>query len=121
MSNYPVWTKFNEEYPHFIEVYGDTHQVALQLVLASGQLDSIANRVVSELTWTAMQEADDILLLCSQDRPWGGLRLLRGLFERTTTLKYLVQNPEQIQAFVEYDAADRKAILDGTEKTIGYR
>ena len=121
MSSHPVWTKFREEHPLFAEIYGETLQTATDLVLDSAEDESIPNRVVSELAWTATQEADDILVLCSQDRPWGGLRLLRGLFERTVTLKYLVQNTEQIEAFIEYDAVDRKSILDGIEKTVRYR
>jgi hypothetical protein len=75
-----------------------------------------ADAVVLELMSASLPDFDDILLLCSQDRLWGALKLLRSLFERTVTLKYLAKNKGEIDKFLKYDAVDWDAILSGIEK-----
>jgi len=46
----------------------------------------------------------------------GAIKLLRGLFEGTVTLKYLADNKGEVDAFLKYDAVDWDAILSGIKK-----
>jgi hypothetical protein len=68
-----------------------------------------------------MPDLDDILTLSSHDGHWGALKLLRSLFERTVTLKYLVENPAEAQAFIDFDAIDWQQVLTGIEAKHGIR
>ena len=51
------------------------------------------------------------MTLSSHDGHWGALKLLRSLFERTVTLKYIAQNPAEAEAFRDFDALDWQQIL----------
>jgi hypothetical protein len=55
---------------------------------------------------------------CSKDRHWGALKLLRVLFERTVTLKYIAQNPGEAEAFLGVRRGGLECGLVGHRKTI---
>jgi hypothetical protein len=114
------WVTFTKESPEFPKLYHKLFRAILQLVLdTTPAAEDVAGAVICELMMASTPDFDDILLLCSQDRHWGALKLLRILFERTVTLKYLVQNPAEAEAFLAFDALDWNAVLSGIEKWHG--
>jgi len=114
------WATFTRESPEFPELYHKLFRANPQLVLDTTPAEhDMAGVVICELMIASMPDFDDILLLCSTDRHWGALKLLRGLFERTVTLKYLAQNPAEIEAFLAFDAVDWSVVLSGIEKRHG--
>jgi hypothetical protein len=106
---------FKAEHADFQQLYHKVFQLVPKLVLES-TADTKASALILELMSASLSDFDDILLLCSYDRHWGALKLLRSLFERTITLKYLAQHPAEIEAFLEFDAVDWSIILSGIEK-----
>jgi hypothetical protein len=114
------WATFTLENPEFTGICYKLFRAIPELVSDSvfGDED-LLGRVISELTAVSVPDFDDILLLCSKDRFWGALKLLRTFFERTVTLKYLAQNPTEVDAFIGYDAIDWDAIISGIEKVSG--
>jgi Family of unknown function (DUF5677) len=121
MSEVADWATFTREYPDFTTSYHKLFHLIAELVRESSPTgDDIPGVVICELMSTSLPDFDDILLLCSYDRHWGALKLLRGLFERTVTLKYLAQNPVEVDAFLAFDAVDWDAVLTGIEKTCGF-
>jgi hypothetical protein len=116
------WTTFTREHPEFPELYYKLYRVIPQLVLdTTPPDDDMVGNVVCQLMLASMHDFDDILLLCSKDRHWGALKLLRSLFERTVTLKYLAQNPADTEAFLAFDAVDWDVVISGIEKHFGIR
>src|ERR1017187_3109763 len=90
------WALFTQEKPEFHKLF----QLIAKWVLDSAPADDdTAGSVILELISASLPDFDDILLLCSYDRHWGALKLLRSLFERTVTIKYLAQNPAEVAAF----------------------
>jgi len=116
------WATFIRETPEFPELYHKLFRTIPQLALDTTPADDdVAGAVISELMVASIPDFDDILLLCSKDRHWGALKLLRGLFERTVTLKYLAQNPGEVEAFLAFDAVDWNVLLLGIERRFGIR
>ncbi len=116
------WASFTQAMPEFVDVFHAAFRAIPQLVLDTTPADSDdAGLLVCELVTASMPDLDDIMLLCCKDRHWGALKLLRSLFERTVTLKYLAQNREEVQAFLAFDAADWNAVLSGIEKRYGIK
>lgn len=80
--------------------------------------DVIVGFMVSSLI-----DMNDLMTLTHKDSHHGAQYFLRALFERTVTLKYLSQNPDEVSAFKGYDAVDWDQILTGiynlTGKTVG--
>ncbi len=116
------WATFTRGNPEFPQMYHKLFRLIAELVLDSAPADGdIAGAVILELMSASLPDFDDILLLCSYDRHWGALKLLRCLFERTVTLKYFAQNPAEVEAFLAFDAKDWDALLSGIEKRYGIR
>ena len=102
-----TWAKFKEEHPEFPRLYHELFQLIPALVLEAVPTgEDVPGVVICDLMSASLPDFDDILLLCSYDRSWGAWKLLRGLFERTVTLKYLAQNPAEVDAFLAFDAVD---------------
>jgi hypothetical protein len=114
------WATFTRETPEFPELYHKLFRTIPQLALDTTPADDdVAGAVITELMVASLPDFDDILLLCSKDHHWGALKLLRGLFERTVTLKYLAQNPGEVEAFLAFDAVDWDVVLSGIEERFG--
>ena len=55
-------------------------------------------------------DCHDILNLSSHDGHWGALKLLRSLYERTVTAKYIEQNPEKADDFFDFELSITKLL-----------
>ncbi|MCX6599260.1 MAG: DUF5677 domain-containing protein [Acidobacteria bacterium] len=116
------WATLTQSLPEFAELFHAAFQCIPQIVLETPPAeDDHVGTLLIELMMASMRDLDDIMLLCSHDRHWGALKLLRVLFERTTTLKYIAQNPSEARAFIDFDAMDWKPILSGIEERFGIK
>ena len=109
------WQQFNTDHPDFPALYHKLFKLVPKLICETAPA-KVSDNLVLTLMEASLPDFDDILLLCSSDRLWSALKLLRSLYERTVTLKYLAQNKTEIDAFLEYDAVDWQEILSGIEK-----
>lgn len=117
-----TWAAITQSLSEFVEVFHAAFRGIPQLVLETTPADNDdVGMLVIELMMASIPDFDDIMLLCSKDRHWGAVKLLRGLFERTVTLKYIAQNPTEAQAFLAFDALDWKPILSGIEDRYGIK
>ena len=74
--------------------------------------DELGDLIVGFM-FSSHMDINNLMTLTHQDSHHGAQYFLRALFERTVTLKYLSQNPEQVSAFKEYDAVDWDQIIKG--------
>ncbi len=116
------WEEFVTKNSDFQAACGQLYSLVLQLVCdAQVAPDDTTGAVIIELMQCSVMDFDDILLLSSHNRHWGALKLLRGLYERTVTMKYLASNPEKTEDFLASDAIDWDVVLKGIEKVSGLR
>lgn len=80
--------------------------------------DELGDLIVGFMVSSRM-DVTDLMTLAHADSHHGSQYCLRTLFERTVTLKYLSQNPEQVAAFKEYDAVDWDQIVKGIHDLTG--
>jgi hypothetical protein len=80
-----------------------------------------AGALLIRLMMASVPNFDDIMLLCCHDRCWRALKLLRVLFERTVTLKYIAQNPAEAEAFIAFDAFDCQQVLSAIVQRYGLK
>jgi hypothetical protein len=80
--------------------------------------DELGDLIVGLMVSSRM-DVTDLMTLAHADSHHGSQYCLRALFERTVTLKYLSQNPEQVAAFKEYDAVDWDQIVKGIHDLTG--
>jgi GNAT superfamily N-acetyltransferase len=116
------WRSFTAAMPTFTTLFHKAFQMIPKLVLDTTPPEGdTAGLVIIQLMMASMPDLDDILTLSSHDGHWGALKLLRSLFERTVTLKYIAQNPAEGEAFRDFDALDWQQILTGIEAKYALR
>lgn len=71
------------------------------------QTHSPAERIVLFLGRLCIEDFMEILLLCGNGYGVGGMKLLRGLYERAVTLGYIAKNPQKAEQFLEYHYVHR--------------
>ena len=77
---------------------------------------SPADRVVFHLGRLCVEDFNEIFLLCGNGYGIGGLKILRGLYERVVTLGYISVNPTQAEPFLEYHHIHKGKMLIHAEK-----
>jgi hypothetical protein len=117
-----TWEEFTKENPTFPSSCHKAFKMLPQLVLdAQAQESDRAGMVIDQIILALLPDFNDILLLSSHNAHWGALKLLRCAFERVATLKYIAQNPSEVEAFIDFDSLDWKRILMGIENKTGLR
>jgi hypothetical protein len=77
--------------------------------------DDLVGQLIVAFITTSLPDIDDIMTLTHYDSHYGAQKILRPLFERTVTLKYIVENPSEAERFVGYQAIDWEQVIAGIE------
>lgn len=62
------------------------------------------DRALMTLGWICAHDFQEILVLCGNGLGIGGLKLLRGLYEKAVVMQYLSAYPDEVQEFFDYNA-----------------
>jgi hypothetical protein len=107
-----TWADFLVVNPDFApEFHGAWSQIQ-PLLISTAINDDSCGALLWRCLFASFIDCNDILNLSSHDGHWGALKLLRSLYERTVTAKYIEQNPEKADDFFGFDALDYKAAMD---------
>lgn len=61
----------------------------------------------------------ELFLMAANGYGYGALKLLRAMYEHTVTLKYLYDNPDKLQSFMNYDAIQWHKLVKQFADTFG--
>lgn len=115
------WPDFLQSNPAFVETFS-TELANLSALLKTEPLESdVTGALLWRFIFASVLDCNDILTLVSSGGYWGALKLLRSLFERTVTAKYLLLNPSESETFYEFDAIDYKNAMDAIETEAGLK
>jgi hypothetical protein len=115
-----TWHSFIEAKPTFTDVVSSALRFLQERLTDDPVPDGDdTGKLTWRLAFANIIDCDDILTLAHHDRHWGALKLLRSLFEKTATLKYIEKNPSEAQSFFDYDAIDWKTAMDAIQKQSG--
>jgi hypothetical protein len=99
-----------DELKHFAE----SHQTFIQKInplfdtfhkVFTRKIDASApnsDKVVFHLGLLCVEDFKELLLLCSNGYGIGGLKIIRGLYEKAVTADYLSSSPDQAETFLDY-------------------
>lgn len=100
------WQAFQMRHPNFIKklqpLYETLNKMFIREIKSSEAADKPASRVVFYLGRLAVEDFNEILLLCGNGYGIGGMKILRGLYERAVTLAYISENPDKAEDFLDY-------------------
>ena len=96
------WQAFLKRHPKFTEKLQPLFETLHKTFIREVQTPEPADRVVFFLGRLSVEDFMEILLLCGNGYGIGGMKLLRGLYERAVTLGYVAKNPDKAEQFLEY-------------------
>jgi hypothetical protein len=93
--------------PARTEAIENLYASAKQVFLRTLTSNVPADRVGFYLGRICVEEFSEILLLAGNGHGVGALKILRGMYERAITAAYILANPDQADAFLEYDKVNK--------------
>jgi Family of unknown function (DUF5677) len=69
--------------------------------------------------WLCVEDFSEIAVCCGNGYGHAGQKLLRGLYERAVTLRYLYEHPEEIEDFLDYYHVGQRKLKLACEETMG--
>lgn len=110
------WQVFFDRHPLWAEKYKLLTSTLTKIFIRKAALNSPADRVVFHLGRLCVEDFNEIFLLCGNGYGIGGLKILRGLYERVVTHGYIADNPDQAVAFLEYHHIQKGKMVNHAEK-----
>ena len=96
------WEAFLSRHSRFAEKLQLLTQTFQRVFIRKVETSDPADRVVFYLGRLSVEDFMEILLLCGNGYGIGGMKLLRGLYEKAVTLGYIAKKPDKAQKFLEY-------------------
>lgn len=114
------WAEFLARRPEFPAIIDCLLKSIVRLIIQTHVQndDQLGNLIIGFMTSTHL-DANDLMTLSYHDSHYGSQYFLRAIFERIVTLKYLLQNPDKVEDFINYDAVDWEQILKGVRHLTG--
>jgi hypothetical protein len=101
------WDTFRKRHPTFIKKLELLYETLSKVFIRRFTSAEPADRVVFFLGRLCVEDFNEILLLCGNGCGIGGLKILRGLYERTVTLGYIAKHPDEADTFLGYAPVHR--------------
>lgn len=102
-------------FDRFPNLRGSMHTAFIRTVTISQPVD----RLVFYLGRLSVEDFFEILLLCGNGYGIGGLKILRGMYERTVTAWYLHLHPDEADDFLDYHWVARRKQIRAIKETLG--
>ena len=93
--------------PTRIKAIENLYTTAKQVFIRTLTSNLPADRIGFYLGRICVEEFSEILLLAGNGHGIGALKILRGMYERAVTSAYILGNPDQADAFLEYNKVNR--------------
>lgn len=110
------WKIFFRNHPLWTEKYKLLISTLTKIFIRKVTTVNPADRVVFYMGRLCVEDFNEIFLLCGNGYGIGGLKILRGLYERAVTLGYIADNPSQAEAFLDYYHIHKGKMLNHAEK-----
>lgn len=105
------WQSFIERHKLYFDRFSNLKRTLEATFLRELSASEPVDRIVFYLGRLCVEDFMEIQLLCGNGYGIGGLKLLRGMYERAVTASYLHLNPDEAEAFLDfYWVAQRKEI-----------
>jgi hypothetical protein len=97
------WARFQQTHPLFVERLHRLFDLARLIFGRQVWAESPEERLVYGLGLLAWEDFEEILNLAGNGFGFGAQKLPRGMFERTVTMAYLFDHPDQADRFIDFE------------------
>lgn len=113
------WENFKLRHARFLERFRNLES-ALNIAFHREIFDSDAqDRIIYFTGRLCAEEFNEIYLLCGNGYGVAALKLVRGMFERTVTARYLSAHPEEAQDFLDFHWVAQRKLMKAIDDTFG--
>lgn len=96
------WETFKENHPIFLKKLDFLYTLLHKVFIREFTSSEPADRVIFYLGRLCVEDFNEILLLCGNGCGIGGLKILRGLYERCVTMGYIAKHGNEASTFLDY-------------------
>jgi hypothetical protein len=118
-GNPESWGYFKEHYPAFVEKFPNLKNLMSGAFERSASSPEPVDKVAYFLGRLASEDFLEILLLVGNGYGIAGLKILRGMYERVVTARYLTSNPAEVDKFLDFHWIQQRKIVRAIVNTFG--
>jgi hypothetical protein len=112
------WRRFAKRHQEFVAESPRLAQLA-RLLFERDYVGNKVDHVISSLGYLCWQDFQEILTLAGNGHGFGALKILRGFFERLVTLRYLQDNPGEVEVFCQFEHVRSYKMANEIHQTLG--
>jgi hypothetical protein len=94
--------------PARVKAIENLYATAKQVFLRTMRSNKPADRLGFYLGRICVEDFSEIFLLAGNGHGIGALKILRGMYERAVISAYILANPDQAEAFLDYDKVNKR-------------
>jgi hypothetical protein len=113
------WKFFKEHYPVFIERFQNLKNLMSRTFERTASCPEPVDKVTYFLGRLASEDFLELLLLVGNGYGIAGLKILRGMYERVVTARYLAANPAEVDRFLDFHWVQQRKIVQAVVKSFG--
>jgi hypothetical protein len=111
--------KFRQRHPLWVDRSQNLTGAINAAFTRSQTMDNVADKFVYFYGRMCAEDFNEILLVCGNGYGAAGMKLLRSMYEHTVTLRYLHDNPEEVENFMDYHRVQQYKLTKPIFETFG--
>jgi hypothetical protein len=113
------WRDFEKRNARFLERFPHLEKAIEIAFNRNAQLSEPIDKFILMFGRVCVEDFSEILLCCGNGNGYAAQKLLRGLYERIVTLRYLREHPEEIEDFLDFYHVSQRKLKIACENTMG--
>ena len=113
------WQDFERRNALFLERYPNLDKAINTAFNRNAPLSELIDKFVLMYGRVCVEDFSEIVLCCGNGNGYAGQKLLRGLYERAVTLRYLHEHPEELQDFWDFYHISQRKLMISCEQAMG--
>ena len=113
------WSAFTTRHPEFLKRFPNLLKALDTAFMRTWQSSALLDRIIYFLGRLVLEEFMEILLLCANGYGIGAQKLVRGMYERAVTARYLREQPEEVENFLAFHKVWDHKFLAAVRSSIG--
>jgi len=113
------WQDFEQRNRMFLEKFPRLEETLRMAFNREAKLGEPIDKFVLMFGRVCVEDFFEILLCCGNGNGQAAQKLLRGLYERAVTLRYLREHPEEIEDFLDFYHITQRKLMIACQNTMG--
>jgi hypothetical protein len=113
------WEDFHKRQALFLERFPHLSEALSTAFLRTAHLSEAIDKFVFMYGRLCCEDFSEVLLLCGNGYGHGATKLVRTLYERAVTLRYLHDNPEHLDDFFDFHHVSQHKLMVNIKETMG--